>query len=74
MAEAGEEASAGESAGEETAGAGQYWQRALEAATVPEDMEAETELSQKAISSTTTPRSDRQRRRSAFRKAQYMRR
>ena len=48
MAEAGEEASAGESAGEETAGAGQYWQRALEAATVPEDMEAETELSQKA--------------------------
>ena len=39
MAEAGEEASAGESAGEETAGAGQYWQRALEAATVPEDME-----------------------------------
>ncbi len=29
MAEAGEEASAGESAGEETAGAGQYWQRAL---------------------------------------------
>ena len=48
MAEAGEEASAGESAGEETAGAGQYWQRALEAATVPEDMEPETELSQKA--------------------------
>lgn len=48
MAEAGEEASAGESAGEETAGAGQYWQRALEAATVPEDMEEETELSQKA--------------------------
>ena len=43
MAEAGEEASAGESAG-----AGQYWQRALEAATVPEDMEPETELSQKA--------------------------
>lgn len=51
MAEAGEEASAGESAGEETAGAGQYWQRALEAAKVPgvpEDMEPETELSQKA--------------------------
>lgn len=48
MAEAGEEASAGESAGEENAGAGQYWQRALEAATVPEDMEPETELSQKA--------------------------
>ena len=48
MAEAGEEASAGESAGEETAGAGQYWQCALEAATVPEDMEPETELSQKA--------------------------
>lgn len=48
MAEAGEEATAGESAGEETAGAGQYWQRALEAATVPEDMEPETELSQKA--------------------------
>ena len=48
MAEAGEEASAGETAGEETAGAGQYWQRALEAATVPEDMEPETELSQKA--------------------------
>ena len=51
MAEAGEEASAGESAGEETAGAGQYWQRSLEAATVPgvpEDMEPETELSQKA--------------------------
>ena len=48
MAEAGEEASAGESAGEETAGAGQYWQRALEAATVPENMEPETELSQKA--------------------------
>ena len=51
MAEAGEEASAGESAGEETAGDGQYWQRALEAATVsgvPEDMEPETELSQKA--------------------------
>ena len=51
MAEAGEEASAGESAGEETAGAGQYWQRALEAATVPEDMEPETELSQKADTS-----------------------
>ncbi len=51
MAEAGEETSAGESAGEETAGAGQYWQCALEAATVPgvpEDMEPETKLSQKA--------------------------
>lgn len=48
VAQSGRTAEAGESAGEETAGAGQYWQRALEAATVPEDMEPETELSQKA--------------------------
>ena len=47
-AEAGEETSAGESAGEETAGAGQSALEAAKVSGAPENMETETELSQKA--------------------------